>query len=68
LDIRHQVLGVGMKYNVNEHRHERVRRGVRLGVLQQAENDFAAVENTYYLISRRTVRLDLQQFCSDVSR
>lgn len=57
------MLRVGVKYDVDEHRHERVRRRVGLGVFQQAEDDFAAVEDTYYFVSGRTVRLDLQQFC-----
>lgn len=36
-------------------------------MLQQAKDDLAAVENAYYLVSGRTVRLDLQQFWGEVS-
>jgi len=54
------MLRVGVEDDVNEHRHERIRRTVRLGMLQEAKYDLAAVEDTYYLISWSTVGLDLQ--------
>lgn len=59
--------GIGLQDYVDEHRHERIGRGVRLVVLEQAKDDFAAVQDAYDLVPRRPVRLDLEQFWAVVS-